>query len=824
MMTASRASLLLCVLGGLLSCSTGVSTSRQRECGPTRPCEPGFICSEALTCVDARLDPPRLFLAFDVQERGLAGSTPEFRVEVAGCDREVELESLESGGRRRQIPIDRTRVAQTFLLSAQTEIEPGMDGPIASSFKLSQPSRFFRNPLITDVTRRYAPESGGASPAPVAIDWARHHPDDAALSSTLGPGGYVLWTLSPDAVAPFAAPASRYEMLVPPSWTSEPCVSDLQCCAEGACTVRGACLSTWGFCRPLPVSDSTPARFEFRSAYDGYCDRGLSGKVTLLEDPTVPIGGATVSIRHADLEDSACMAEEVQNPLTLAPLDPVGFSVPTDDQAPDHCLDDSECASGQLCSPALERCVLKLDGMAAGNASTARTDPDNEVTDGGTFTARVYTYCEDRRTQRNCRGYALTVTPPSDSVLPAINFEVEGQHDAFNPDTHPSAAIRNDLCIPDWGSPYTLPVLPTGDPVVLAGAGTARPYACCDVSCLPATAEDAASGAPIPRNSCSGRSAAGTPVIRFETTLQYTDALKDAWEDETRQCHAPAVGDDQIIGSLRRTADCPSDNALCSVRIATGTSDDPRLYTVRVEAPSGSLLGSVALTFDATDLASQEEPPQFSIPLPRRALVRGVVRLSSDLCAGDADNLDCDVENALVLAERLRRAGETEANTPGPYFHQVQTHFDPDTQTPGAFVLPLDPGTYIITALPGPRSEGGPARLQLFEIREDTDLGELILEPGLAVTVYASAFDRDAQITPFDTGSWIATRLTHPERAGGLVDLNAPGECLVDTSADSLRAGCSIRRLLAVASQSLTQVQEIQFTARNSPNASLCSP
>lgn len=795
-----------------LACSTVAEPPDPRDCRIDDDCPDGFVCGEALTCVDASNDPPLRVLGFDLQERTGVGTETTLRVEIAGCDLEVTREELE---------LQRDRVSQTFSLAARTED----DAALPATFGLQQRSRFFRNPVVSEFNQRYPANGDVNMPAPALFEWPRHHPNNS-LPPELAAGSYVLWTIAPDAPPDLPAPASRYAMLVPPTWTDRPCAFDSQCCDGDDCTSASECLDEVGFCRPSRYHPT----FEFVAPYDTFCDRGLSGRVVTLRDTTVPLQGATVTIRHHDREaydNPECSEEAIRDPLTLAALDPLYVALPESEDAPDACVTAADCLPDQACSPETQRCELRLAGRLAGSATTQRVLPDAPSTPGQ-FTSRVYTYCEDRRTLRNCRGYALTVTPPEDSVLPTVSFAVEAIHDGFNPSTHPAYAIRRDLCVPDWGVPYTLTVKLEGAPEVLGHGPSGSPYQCCDVSCLPKTLQERLLGPPPPRDSCSGRSASGTPTIRFEAPLYYAGAMRTRWEDEALNCHPPIVGANDVVGQLRRTATCTSDSTDCVVRIATGTSDDRRVYNVRVEPPVGSVFRSFDLAYDATDRATQQDPPELVIPMARRAFLRGFAVLPDELCDPERGR-DCGAEGAVVLVERLRRPGESEQTVPGPYFHDVQTHIDPSSGRPGAFAVPLDPGLYVFTVLPGVRSEGGPAPFRVIEIADrDVPVGEVALQPGVLVITQARStratgrdvqFDRNSQITPLDTGSWFSQGLALPD--GTPIDLNDPQTCLFDP-ADGVAAGCRIRRLTASASLSLSEVGAIQFTARNTPNATTC--
>jgi hypothetical protein len=245
-------------------------------------------------------------------------------------------------------------------------------------------------------------------------------------------------------------------------------------------------------------------------------------------------------------------------------------------------------------------------------------------------------------------------------------------------------------------------------------------------------------------------------------------------------------------------------------------------YSVRVISPTGSVLQSIDTTIDIP--VDVSDPIQ--IELPWRPIVRGRVTLPGSLCdESEEDDGDCGSEGAQILAERLRVADETTTNTPGPYFHQVATFRDPDLGH-GAYVLPLDPGVWIMTALPDAGTAGGPARYARVEILPEAEFEQnFTLDEGILVTFDLATFDRRSLVIPLDIGSWALQGLQHPDREleadpeDRLLDLMAPGECL----GDAMR-GCSIRRLIAGTGLSPTQVGQVRFTARDleSGNQNVC--
>jgi len=785
----------------LAGCSTVLEIPERQTCVEDSDCDPGLICNSVLECEPDTSDLLTIrFLGLEIRE-GPPGSQP-LRLEIEGCDREVNV----TPAPLRQLNVPRGPLTQTFdlqVFNTPTE-DPQLSQLLQANFELSQPSRFERSP---GVTRRSVlhpdPLSTEDAIVPTTMVWPRFHPDNE-LPDTLTPEGFVLWTVLPVPNERGTEGALRYQMLVPPivNPLSDDCQTDEQCCSPQE-NCAAACVLEWnaseststGRCRPV---DNPTIPYDF--TYEASCDRGLAGRVSLLpetadtEDDLTPLGGATINVSYA-------------GPLSISRL-----RNGNDSPIP-QCEKDADCIVGQqVCNTATHECELDLAGRAADSAAT-----DNDT---GRFSGRVFTYCEGQIDQRLTRTFTATVVPPSPSIeideatadppqivraLPSVNFEFDATFDPefLNPDTNPNAELARDLCIPDWGEAISPTIVLAGQPQHLAGSGLGNEYICCDTSCLPMSA-DVAGIPPAPVETCTGHTGSGTaPTIRFATDLVVDEALEKQWNRPELGCQPPLLDDNRVAGSLSQTADC-NDPALCSVNLARGTEANPRRYEVRLESPPGSVVRSLLTTIDVGSSAETIE-----LSLPPRHLLSGFVRLDDSICSNSESATDCANVSALVVAERLRVPGE---NALPPFFHELPTFWDPTTGRNGRFVMPLDPGIYAVTALPGPGSLGGPATITVVDLTFGDGEWDGVLQPGVLSTIDVSSFDRSStQAVPLDLGSWFLEPIDHDAIPGDHIDLNDPAACWTDLDA----SGCRIRRMIAGGSLPLSQVRQIRFASRD---------
>jgi len=780
-------------LGALaLACSTLADTPDPEECRSDADCAVGQVCAvDQGRCLPGTEAAPRAHIGFDIRER--AAGVLLFRVEVDGCDCIVEEEE-----NIRELSVRRSWVSQQFFLDATVSETPPdgsmMDLPLVARFDLTQPSRYG-----PDLTPQFGvidhPTYVGENEVDTILGWPRYHPRDEDI-----PPDLVMWEIKPehqlpeeDETDPPPDLATRFVGLVPPRTdAARPCEVDTDCCVP-----QGDCDPTPNFCNTAvgECSAVVAPLWTFEHTYDPRCSRALEGDVISL-DVSAPelergekLEGATVSLRYADVA-----GERLGTSVFVA------------------CEDDEDCGgSDQYCDPSTKECFVALAGRAA-DGSTA-TNPE------GKFFTQVFTYCEARPDDVQLRRYEVTVQPPG--PRPTVDYASDVR---FNPPgASPNTPFPSTLCVPDWGAGATLELAFEGQPRTLAGAG--GEYTCCDVGCLPATADDAAEGAPTAPERCDGRTSAGAvPVVAVESHL-VIDVASPTWMDPWLEadCIPPSVDAQGRAGSLARTGTWSDPGAPCVVEnVALGTTEEPRRYEVRFESEPGSVMASQDFVIEL----GPETPTLQTLSLSPRVLVTGVVNVDEAVCARRATSGDCAAREAVVMAERLRLPSEPEGSVPGPYFHSISTFYDPVAGRDGAFVLPLDPGgVYVVTALPLAGAEGGPAGFTLVDLRESSTLEplKLVLGDGVVVTLRLEQFDQRSTVIPMDRGSYLVSdNALQVPGSDDLVDLNEIDACW--TLAVDGPQGCKIRRLIPTGYDLVrSQVGEVRFTARRTKSPAQCS-
>ncbi|RMG97203.1 MAG: hypothetical protein D6705_09195 [Deltaproteobacteria bacterium] len=765
----------------LAGCSTVAPPAMPVACASDEDCDTdaGEVCAiDQGRCVPGSDVPPLADLAFDVREPGMAaGEEYAFRSEILGCDAAVELVSTDD----RQITVRRGEILQrwSFIVEKSPPFSPE-DLPLAT-VEVRGPSRIG----LRDLTRQVGLEDTEEGTRTPFVDWPYRHPTDTA---TLGPFGteraYLRVVPGPDLPA--------YERWIAPAAarTDLACTSDEDCCPMPPCSQRvgPVCLSL-GDAQEQACSHVPGTNWLYDASPLAACIRSLGGEVRRFDGvaPASPVEGATVSIRYAPLPDAP-------KPLALAPLGP-----PPPEQV---CTSDADCIEG------LEVCVIE-EGALAGRCSAPLAGrpatKGSVVTDvAGAFDTVVYTHCDDAPTAQHDRAFDLTVVPPPEIPAPAVDVRVTTTFLAAGGGVNPGSTIATPLCIPDWMPAVDVVVRTSGEPVVLATDAMGQDVACCETGCLSAFGNDEGDTTLPTPTTCHPVTTSGS--ARVVATAPFEAPPTSAWED--LGC-APLARNAGTAGEYRREGTCDAEGA-CTLSALPGGGDLDQL-TVRIESPVGSVLGSTMLSLPVPPPTDPME-----VTLPRRALVRGKVRLGGDLCDAEKPG-DCSDVQATVIAERLRMPGESEATVPGPYLHTVPTYVDPATGEPGTYVLPLDPGVWLVTALPQAGSRGDPAPIEILDLRDGEDLShDIVLPLGIRVTLELRGFDPRAQVSPWDIGSW--KNLDHPGRDGP-VRLSDPGECLSTLPG----LACQIRALTPRGSALLPSITgTVQVTARKPSHVATC--
>jgi hypothetical protein len=279
-------------------------------------------------------------------------------------------------------------------------------------------------------------------------------------------------------------------------------------------------------------------------------------------------------------------------------------------------------------------------------------------------------------------------------------------------------------------------------------------------------------------------------------------------------------GSQRVVYGPFDTTGCATDDTPCTLALSPGTQGLE--YQLRIEPPVGSLVRSMTLPAQRIDAST---PSIVAPTLAYRVLLRGRVELAPLLTADGNQDLTvrCPV-NAEIMAERLRVPGEDPSTIVGPYFYSAHTIPGSLVCKPGSsfasFVLPVNPGVYLVTALPHTGSQGGPAKIIVLDLREGSDLVDssgplpiadlpdpIVMEPGTLVTIELDNFDRSSVATPLDLAGWA------PIDGDPELDLNRP-----DTCHGAGDRGCEIRRLRPKGGLSPTQEQYVKYLTRRPVN------
>lgn len=775
----------LFVLLALAACSTAKPEEQDQYCDDQSDCAEGEVCSDNI-CYPNVL-PERETIALDVRSDGFSSSP--FRVEILGEDVAVEriLDRLPL-----RYFVERPAVRDRLRLSLRelrTLTAPGEDttGTPAATADLQQASRLGRVPLRFSGLNFPLPDPAAMPPAipSILVPWPHYDPADAASANPL-----VLDIFYQDDL-----PGGQPDL---PLWTRG--VVSRQLVRK---VVDGA------------------ADHEFVIGSVRECHRKLSGLLRFPEgpppDPGLPpempptIG---ITMRHAGRPDDGDPATPICDPAppdgtpaTCSPATLLGQTYTecqTDNQCPEPlgchpdpvddvkrcgCWLDSECPKGQVCNVELQQCALDLTDRPAIRQVNV------EYKDGAGLSTSVYTYCEEDREADRTMEFVVTAAPDIRLGLPRLSYRVVLDFLFSDVATYltptPKYTGLKAICLPTWEPAQTIQFALTGVPTVVYSDDTSdQSWTCCDTTCLNSPA------GPAPQ-SCKIKAAVGATG---------TFAIADPVLWDSMSCMQLLGTDDE--GKVRATypsGSCQPNMDTCTIGLSPGrVGGGGQTYSLRIEPPVGSVFRSTIV-----DVQVQKGVTEVPIdPLARRVLLRGAVEVHG-----------CDVDDcfpvAEILAERVIR-GEDPATLLGPYLFSGSTF----SATSGKYVLPVDPGVYLVTALPKTsvfKSNMGPAPIIVLDLREGSpllveedgvlvaDIDPLIMRPSPVYTMELDEFDTSSRVIPLDLATWVG--LGHPD-GGDPLDLNAPGTCLP-------AEGCQIRRLRAGNSPvRLAQDQQIRFVAR----------
>ncbi|WP_434414921.1 hypothetical protein [Nannocystis pusilla] len=774
----NRTALVVAVLGA--ACSTAAPDKQDRSCMDDTDCLMGQVCNNNI-CFENDL-PPRDGIAIDVQT-----AVPPFRLEILGDDAALEriLDRLPN-----RYYIDRAQVRDRLLITLKEkqldDLEEGTGEavPVAASIELQQPSRLARAPfVVTDLSFPPPTLDGSIDSEPELIKvWPGYAAGDDNADQPL----YAKLTYQDD--------------------------------------VAGDQPFQWGrgiVARQLMRKKAdAPLDDEFEILTVRECHRRVLGNIRFpdgplaTEPPLDPLPNVLVNMRHAGRADdgdpetpvcdpnpmgetpATCSVETIVNPpyhgcsTGLCPDPYVCYPDPVDDVKRCGCKRDSECPQGQVCRVDLQQCALDLTDRPAIKQVTA------EAKDDAAVSAWVYTYCDENPTADRTMEFVVSAAPDARLGLPRLNYRVVL---TFLIGDLKGSTPLGRICLPTWQRPVEVLVPLSGKPARLFQKAD-QEWTCCDTSCL---AEAATQPPPEAPTVC---------MVKPPITVVGDFAVPDPAKWAAAACMPLSGADEQ--GNVRVTygsADCDGDDDACSVNLSPGPADgggSGQAYTLRVEPPVGSVFRStlvpIAITSDSSVLSETELQP--------RVLLRGTV--------SQAGCSDSGCVPAEILAERVI-VGEDPDTLLGPYFFNATT-------VEGKFVLPVNPGVYLVTALPTvtPQNSAiGPAPIVVVDLREDSpelveedgvwvfdmdkadaddDKAAFSLAAGAVYTVELDDFVSNSRVIPLDLT--FGEGLLHPD--GEPLDLNAPGTCLPGE-------GCQIRRIRPVSSPlRVPQNQIVRFVAR----------
>ena len=754
--------------GIALACSSLAPEPTPVECQSDDDCNTaaGEVCAldQGKVCYEATL-PARALLGLDVRDNPIGQGASPFRVEVRGTDASVERITTRSPSRYRVSVANRgqdplfpgvrdtiglhLREVKHFESKGAGEV---VSAPFAAYVVLTQTSRLGQTPSTVgdNSTLRFPvldPQSmTPLEDAPLVIPWPHYTAGD------VDGGKNLLAELRAPSDAP--DPRGPVHRLIRRDQLAEATSHDIT----------------------VDVTDA--------------CFRRLAGTASILAQNADPpenldVAGVTISLRYA---------ESLPSPATVQPPPaPIGCSSDLNCPTPSVCVKpdagaracgceiDAHCPSGQVCNPDQKRCTLDLRDLAASRQITV----DLAAGQGPFSDLWVYSHCEGAVEENREIALVVNAEPPIESGLPRLSYRVVQNFpipvEGGDPTPLP---LGGKICLPHWRPAQAIQVPLRGAPAKLVDDPA---QVCCDAACLNDTT-------PAPKPSSCTPTATVASSGTF--TLPAPPTPDDASPWESAGClplYVAGQEDPTSIRFTRQATSCTGDG--CELRLSPGGFDaiDPAAYDLRIEPPVGSVFRSLVVPVQvAVDTVAIPE-----IVLAPRIVLRGRVSLDPAICdplgdtAGDDDA--CSAK-AVVMAERLRLPEEDGQTVLGPYFYALPTF------GAGDFVLPVNPGVYLLTALPAIGSQGGPAVIKVVDLREDgprvevrggvpyADLAEpLVLQRGELVTFELDGFSLNTQAIPLDLASWASLTFE-----GAPVDLNATPTCY---RASGDPPACQIRRL-----------------------------
>lgn len=754
------------------------------ECQLDTDCPDGEVCAldQGGVCYKASL-PSREFLGLDVRENLIVSNTPTLRVEIRGEDAAVERVTNRSPNRYRVSTDNRGEipgVRDTILLDVRSlhhfdseQAGESVSEPYVGLVTLSQASRLGQTPTARGEAGNL-PFPPSVDPMtmeaqPLSFNWPHYHPADQD--------------------------------------SARPLILELR--PQGGTEAKTGIIHR--VLRRNAIDEAANHTITVDTTAE--CNRLLAGSGAILVKPGEPLE----NVEAIPVEVTMRYGESLPSPATIQPAPgQLGCLSDTNCPEPNTCIEpggseprfcgcegDDECPSGQVCYTPQSRCVLDLRDAQAYRNTDITTGPNGLFN----FDAAVYTHCEGAVDESREITLVATADPGAASGLPRLTYNLIQNFSAPTAAEDPSPTpLGGKLCLPHWRPPASVKVPLSGAPAKLYSPPGSASYVCCSTDCLANATPGSKPSSCTPE---TGISVSGT----YELPKAAKEGDPSPWElAGCLPLYVAGVEDPTSIRFTRSSVACKAES--CELVLSSGAYDaaEPFVYDLRIEPKVGSIFRSVIIPVEITP-ETTEVPP---IVLPPRVLLKGRVALSDDVCTPSSTpgETEACTPSATVLAERIRLPEEEGQTIVGPYFYSLSTFGE------GDFVLPVNPGVYIVTALPAAGAQGGPADFQVLDLREDSPMVEvqggipvadlaapILLERGLLVTVELAKFGPNTSVIPLDIGSWAGLTFN-----GADLDLNATPTCY---RASGDPPACQIRRLRPGSSTLLlSQEKFVKFITR----------